>query len=222
MAQSAAQARQQAALAQQRSDLAGEEAGAQAAQAARAVRATAWAAAAKAARQEQHAADEQRAARAQSAEQAALDNARIETAARAAREAADVAASESVAAQNQRRSALFVQFQTKAVDPHDRVAALLNYTTYGANSGTATCFWAKKEGSRSVYVEYKEGSALAEPVVSAREIDAAKIDASDFFVKASGSGVSVVMHDKVFAECASCDRASVQSRWIDFFTGAQK
>jgi len=212
IAQRAAQAQQQAALAQQQAQHAQEQAESQARQEEES----------KAEQAERRAAATRRAAQAQAAEQAAQQNERTEAAARAAHDAADQAEAESLAAQSQRRAALFIQFQTKTVNPSDRLAALLNYTTFGLNSGTPTSFWAKKDGSNSVYVEFQEGTELAEPVVTVREIDTSRINPANFYVKASDNGVTTSMHGAIFAECSSCDRADIQSRWLDFFSNHQK
>jgi len=144
-----------------------------------------------------------------------------ESAERARIEAQKVADEESEA-QRQRVNALFVLFQNKTVDSNDPVAALLNYSIFGSNSGSSDSFWASKSKSSSIYAMYQKGITLQEPVESIREVDIYKIDPSKFFIKDDNGSVVILLDGSVFARCQSCKREDVQSRWMDFFSSRGK
>jgi hypothetical protein len=144
-----------------------------------------------------------------------------ESAERARIEAQKVADEESEA-QRQRVNALFVSFQNKTVDSNDPVAALLNYSMFGSNSGSPDSFWAHNGKSSSIYTMYQKGNTLQEPVENIRDLDIYKINPVRFFVKNDNGSVIILSDGVVFSRCQSCKREDVQSRWISFFSSRDK
>jgi hypothetical protein len=145
---------------------------------------------------------------------------RQEAQAEETRELAEKAAEEQAEADRLRISKQFAEFRSKRADPGDKVASLLNFSTFGSNGGTDNSFWARKdEDLRSAYVLYSRGSTLQEPIETSKEVDVEHIDPSRFFIEYSkDAGVLIRLDGSVLTSCTACNRNDVQSRWLDYFS----
>lgn len=117
---------------------------------------------------------------------------------------------------------LFVAFQNKAVDPSDPTAPLLNYTSFGSDSGSSDDFWARKSASSTTYVEYQKGVTIQEPVEELQELDVSKIDPSKLYIKEQSGAATVIFGSTTFSSCQSCSEKALQARWIAFFQTQSK
>jgi hypothetical protein len=193
--QQAAEQQQQAAEQQQQAEAAAQQAAQQQAQA-------------QAAQQQADALAAQQQAQAQAEQQA-----------QAAADAKLMAEEQATAAQV---TTLFLAFQNKEVDPNDRTASLLNYTSFGSDSGSSDVFWVRQNASSTTYVEYQKGVTVQEPEEELQEIDVSKIDPSKLYIQEQSGSPTVLFGSTVFAICQSCSMQSLKSRWIGFFQAQTK
>ncbi|HEV2353130.1 MAG TPA: hypothetical protein VGR89_02715, partial [Puia sp.] len=115
--------------------------------------------------------------------------------------------------------ALWRVFRNKTVNPNDKIAALLNYSSFGSDSGPPDSFWAPKPGIGEVYVEYKKGHHLQEYESAVDTVNLSKIDPAQFFVKEGDDLVEIVAAGKTLFRCSGCNRAELQERWLTYFSG---
>jgi flagellar biosynthesis GTPase FlhF len=209
----AQQQQQQAAEQQQQAEAASQ----QAAQAQAQVQAAQQQAAALAAQQQAQAQAAQQQADALAAQQQA--QAQAEQQAQAAADAKLMAEEQATAAQV---TTLFLAFQNKEVDPNDHTASLLNYTSFGSDSGSSDAFWVRQNASSTTYAEYQKGVTVQEPEEELQEIDVSKIDPSKLYIQEQSGSPTVLFGSTVFAICQSCSMQSLKSRWIGFFQAQTK
>jgi hypothetical protein len=158
----------------------------------------------------------------QAAQKAAADDAKAEKAAAqaaAAKQLAEDAAKAQAEATQLQVAAAFANFRNSKATAGDTVIALLNYSTFGADGGAEASFWAKKDDpAKGAYVLYEKGTTLQAPAISTKEFDVSKIDPARFFVKPSAAGVTITANDAVIFVCKTCDKASVENRWVKYFS----
>jgi hypothetical protein len=113
----------------------------------------------------------------------------------------------------------FAKFRNSKASPDNPVISLLNYSTFGNDGGSDASFWAKKdEPASGTYVLYEKGTTLQAPAITTKEFDVTKIDPAHFFVKQSSAGISITSNDAVILVCNKCDKASVENRWVKYFS----
>jgi hypothetical protein len=113
----------------------------------------------------------------------------------------------------------FAKFRDSKASPDNPVISLLNYSTFGNDGGSDASFWAKKdEPASGTYVLYEKGTTLQAPAIATKEFDVTKIDPTHFFVKQSSAGISITSNDTVVLVCNKCDKASVENRWVKYFS----
>ena len=156
---------------------------------------------------------------AQKADAAAAQAEKAAAQAAAAKQLAEDAAKAQAEATQLQVAAAFANFRNSKATAGDTVIALLNYSTFGADGGAEASFWAKKDDpAKGAYVLYEKGTTLQAPAISTKEFDVSKIDPARFFVKPSAAGVTITANDAVTFVCKTCDKASVENRWVKYFS----
>jgi hypothetical protein len=137
----------------------------------------------------------------------------------AAKQLAEDAAKAQAEATQLQVAAAFANFRNSKATSGDPVITLLNYSTFGADGGAEASFWAKADDpAKGSYVLYEKGTTLQAPAITAKEFDVSKIDPAHLVVKPSAAGVTITANDAVIFVCKTCDKASVENRWVRYFS----